>query len=396
MNFLKKNSARQELCKKRQEKKLPDMKRRLAWLGALALAFIVLGALAWHFLPMHYARFYLTRSALQTRGCLMDLWGKELKEEGTDETVLKLVADEVEWNGHSVLVLPGGFGISWEEQRNEENTFAQGSLDVYFLGAIRDGIHYWADQENAVISVPGITGAAIRTSQEALKKNIGFSIAPEDRIKLKDRMKTLKNDTVHMMNQSRMEFAGRNENNVTIQALVPSALFDAYLDQIADLLEDGPGKDTKEWAEMLRERKTQGDTQEILFTIDKQLHITEIRIEGLADMSLLLEPHDGLSMKSRVSLDGRELDVNARIYSGNGQAGKRTFQIPELAITYHNERFRLRLKLSGGYEGGKRSSEVLDYGKLSENGENSDGEVLQQQKDEFLKRAGQLGLDFYK
>lgn len=396
MNFLKKNSARQELCKKKQEKKPLGIKQRLTWIGALTLLFVVLGALAWRCLPMHYARFYLTRSALQTRGRLMDLWGKDLEGEGAEETSLKLVADEVEWNGHSVLVLPGGFGISWKEQRNEENTFAQGSLDVYFLGAIRDGIHYWADRENAVISVPGITGAAIRTSQEELTKSVGFSIVPEDRVKLKDRMKTIKKDTVHMMNQSGMEFMGRDKNDVTIKALVPSGLFDAYLGEIGELLEDVPGKDMKKWGQMLKEWKTQGDTQEILFTIDKQLHITEIRIEGLAHMSLLLEPHEGLSMNGWVSLQGRELGVSSRVYFGNGQEGKRAFQIPELNITYYNERFRLGLKLSGGYEGGKISSETLEYGKLSGTGEESAGDGLQGLKAEFLKRAGQLGLDFYK
>lgn len=387
MNFLKRNSDKQELCKKKQ---------RLAWIGALAAVVFVFGALAWRCLPVHYARFYLTRSALQTSGRLRDLWGKELEGEGVNETSLKLVADEVEWNGHSVLVLPGGFGILGVEQRNEDNTFAQGSLDVYFLGAIRDGIHYWANRENAVFLVPGITGETIRTSQESLKKAVGFSLVPEDRNKLIDWTKNLKKDTLHMMNQSRMELVGRDENGVTIMASVPSDLFDAYLNEIGDFLEEGPGKDMKEWAQMLKERKTQGDTQEILFAIDKQLHITDIRIQGLTDVSLLIEPDEELSVKGLVSLPGRELGVDSRVYFGNGQEGKRVFQIPELTITYHNETFRLRLKLSGGYEGSKVSSEALDYGKLSEAGERSAGEGLQEQMDEFLKRVGQLGLVFSK
>ena len=395
MNFLKKNSAKQGLCKVRKEKKPLGVKGWLACIGAGVLFFVVLGVLTWNYLPVYYARFYLTRSVLQTRGRLVDLWGKDPEGEGADEGSLKLVADEVEWNGHSVLVLPGGFGISWKEQRNEENTFAQGSLDVYFLGAIRDGIHYWADKENAVISVPGITGATIRTGQEALKEVVGFSLAPEEKGRLGDRMEILKKDAVHMMNRSQIEFTGRDKNGVTIKASVPSPLFDAYMSEIGELLEEGPGRDMKEWAQMLKERKTQGETQEILFSIDKQLHITDIKAEDLVDMSLLLEPNEGLEAAGSITLQEREFDVSTRVYFGNGQEGKRAFQIPELNITYHNERFRLGLKLSGGYEGGKVSSEILEYGKLSGTGGESADDGLRQIKDEFLKRAGQLSLDIY-
>ncbi len=395
MNFLKKNSAKQGLCKVRKEKKPLGVKGWLACISAGVLLFVVLGVLTWNYLPVYYARFYLTRSVLQTRGRLVDLWGKDPEGEGIDEGSLKLVADEVEWNGHSVLVLPGGFGISWKEQRNEENTFAQGSLDVYFLGAIRDGVHYWADKENAVISVPGITGATIRTGQEALKEVVGFSLAPEEKGQLRDRLETLKKDAVHMINRSQIEFTGRDKNGVTIKASVPSPLFDAYMSEIGELLEEGPGKDMKEWAQMLKERKTQGEIQEILFSIDKQLHITDIKAEGLVDMSLLLEPNEGLEAAGSITLQEREFDVSTRVYFGNGQEGKRAFQIPELNITYHNERFRLGLKLSGGYEGGKISSEILDYGKLSGTGGESADDGLRQIKDEFLKRTGQLSLDIY-
>ncbi|MFV0239336.1 MAG: hypothetical protein ACK5H4_04755, partial [Lacrimispora sphenoides] len=180
-----------------KEKKPPGIRRRLAWAGGVVLLLIVLGVWVWNYLPIHYARFYLTRSALQTRGRLMDLWGKDKEGEGAEEDSLKLIADEVDWNGHSVLILPGGFGINWKEQRDEKHTFSQGSLDVYFLGAIRDGVHYWADRDNALISIPGIKGPTIRTSQDTLKEVIGFSIVPEERDHLRDQLKTLKKDTVH-------------------------------------------------------------------------------------------------------------------------------------------------------------------------------------------------------
>lgn len=302
----------------------------------------------------------------------------------------------MEWNGHSVLILPGGFGINWKEQRDEKHMFAQGSLDVYFLGAIRDGIHYWADKDCAVISVPGIKGTTIRTSQDTLKKVTGFSIDPEERDRLRVQLETLKKDTIHMMNQSHIEFAGRNKNGVTIKASVPSGLFDTYVSEIGGLLKEGPGKDMKEWGQMLEERKTQGEAQEIVFTIDKGFHITEIKVEGLTDMSLMLESNGGLSVAGSIMLRERKLDMSAKVYFGNGQEGKRTFQIPELTITYHTERFRLGLKLSGGYEGGKISSDALEYGKLSETGKDSSSVGLQKVRDEFLKRAGELGLDFYK
>ena len=61
MNFLKKNSAKRvsfKIC------------------GAVLLV-AALAGLAWHYVPMHYARFYLTRGALHTRGKLMELWAKD-------------------------------------------------------------------------------------------------------------------------------------------------------------------------------------------------------------------------------------------------------------------------------------------------------------------------------
>ncbi len=396
MNFLKKNSARQGLCRFRQMKKHLKIRHWFVWTCAGVLLFLVLGTLAWRRLPEYYTRFYLTRSVLQTRGRLLDLWGKDPQGEGGDEDSVKLVADEVKWNGHSVLVLPGGFGISWKEQRNEENTFAQGSLDVYFLGAIRDGVHYWADKENAVISVPEITKTSVRTSQEALKEVMGFTIVPGDRNRMNDRLEVLKKEAIQMANQSQIKFMKRDKNGVTIEMSVPSGVFDAFLTEVGDILEDGSGKDIKEWGQMIKERKAPGETQEILFTIDKQLHITEVQAEGLADMSLLLEPHEGLRLDGKVWLRDRELGVASRVYFGNGKEGNRSFQIPELNITYYNGKFRLGLELSGGYEGGKVSPEVLDYGKLSGTGGGSADGGLQDVKDKFLKRAGQLGLDIDK
>jgi hypothetical protein len=42
-----------------------------------------------------------------------------------------------------------------------------------------------------------------------------------------------------MMNQSHMEFVGRDKNGVTIKVSVPSALFDTYLSEIGELLTKG-------------------------------------------------------------------------------------------------------------------------------------------------------------
>ncbi|WP_077612574.1 hypothetical protein [Clostridium sp. Marseille-P2415] len=389
MNSLKKNSARQESCKKNRGKKKAGNRLFLAGTVAAVLLLPVLGVMGWHYFPAYYAKFYLTRSALQTKGRFMDLWGKDKGDGDAYEDALKLVADEVEWNGHSVLVLPGGLGISWKEQRDEKNTFAQGNVDVYFLGAIREGVHYWADQENVVLMAPEINGASVRTSQDALKSVTGFSIIPDKKNRLSEKLQTLKKDTVNMISQSRIEFNGRDEKGVKIKASVPAGLFDSYLSEIGDFLGDGPGKDLKEW-------KTKGEIQEILFTIDKKLNITEIRVEGLADMSLLLESDGRVSAGGTVKLHEKEIHMNTKICFGNGQEGKRTFQIPELNITYHNEKFRLRLKLSGGYEGGRISAGALEYGRLSAaEGEPADG-GLQEVINTFFERIGKLGFDFNK
>ncbi|MEY8354209.1 hypothetical protein AALB39_12730 [Lachnospiraceae bacterium 54-53] len=374
--------------------KIPGIRPWMVRAGGAVLLLAVLGILAWHYLPVHYARFYLTRSALQTRGRLKELWGKDQGDGKAIEEALKLVADEVEWNGRSVLVLPGGLGISWKEQRDEKNTFAQGSLDVYFLGAIREGVHYWADQENVVFRIPGITGASVKTTQDTLKEVMGFSIVPEKKKRIKDTFETLKSDTIDMMKQSRIEFTGRDQTGVRIKAAIPADLFDSYLNKIGDLLTDSSAKDVKEWGVKLKERKTEGEVQEVFFSIDKNLNITEVRVEGLVEANLGLKSNDGVEVKGLVMADGRELLLNSRIYFGNGQEGKRAFQIPELNITYHNGRFRLGLKLSGGYEGGMISSQGLEYGKLAEEGGEPLEEGLKETKESFLEKIRILGFDF--
>jgi len=325
---------------------------------------------------------------------LMELWGKDQGEGEAYEEALKLVADEVEWNGHSILVLPGGLGISWKELRDEKNTFSQGRLDVYFLGAIREGIHYWADQENVVFLIPGITGASVTTTQDTLKEVMGFSIVPEKKNWLKDDFEDLKKDTINMIRQSRIEFTSRNKSGVTLRACIPAGLFDSYLSKTGDLLEGSSAKDMKEWGRMLKERKTEGEVQEVLFSIDKNLNITEVRVDGLGDMTLGLKSNGGVVIGGSLMLDQREILVDSKIYFGNGQEGTRAFQIPELNITYHNEKFRLGLKLSGGYEGGKVSSEALEYGKLSGAGEGLADNGLQEAKDSFLQKIQELGFDF--
>lgn len=393
MNFLKKNSARRGSCKKENGKKVLRIRPWMVRTAGAVLLLAVLGTLAWYYLPVHYARFYLTRSALQTRGRLMELWGKDQGEGKAYEDALKLVADEVEWNGHSILVLPGGLGISWKELRDEKNTFSQGSLDVYFLGAIREGIHYWADEENVVFLIPGITGASVTTTQDTLKEVMGFSIVPEKKNRLKDDFEDLKKDAINMIRQSRIEFTSRDKSGVKLRAGIPAGLFDSYLSKIGDLLEGGSAKDMKEWGFMLKEHKTEGEVQEVLFSIDKNLNITEVRVEGLGDMTLGLKSNGGVIIGGSVMLDQREILLDSKIYFGNGQEGKRTFQIPELNITYHNEKFRLGLKLSGGYEGGKLSSEALEYEKLSGAEEVPPDNGLQEAKDSFLQKIQKLGFD---
>lgn len=395
MNFLKKNSARRELCKKKEKKKNAVWKSALQ-ICALVLSLGAFAGLAWHYVPMYYAKFYLTRAALQTQGKLVKLWGKDQGEGDAYEEGLKLVADEVKWNGRSILVLPGGLGISWKEQRNGENTYAQGSLDVYFLGSIREGVHYMADQEKVVFRIPGITGAPINTTQDALKKVMGFSIVPQKKAEIGTNLETLKKDAVSMIVKSRIDFAGRNENGVKIKAQVPAALFDNYLKEAGEMLGDGPTKDLKEWGQLLAKRKTDGETQEVLFSVDKALNVTEIRVEGLGNASLGLESNGGLALGGSLMLEGRDVYADAKLYFGNGQEGKRTFQLTKLNITYRRDGFQLGLDLSGGYEGGRISSEVLETGTLAEEETGPGDGGLAAARDTFLKKVRNLGFDLNK
>lgn len=387
MNSLKKSSAKRESFKR---------KKGLFRICAVLLFLAVLAGLAWHYVPMYYARFYLTRAALLTRGKFVGLWGKDQGEGDAYEEALKLVADEVEWNGRSILVLPGGLGISWREQRDEKNTYAQGSLDVYFLGSIREGIHYMADQEKVVFRIPGIAEAPISTTQETLKEVMGFSIVPQKKEQVKTDLVTLQKDAVAMMMESRIDFAGREEGSVKIKAQVPASLFDDYLKEVGEILGEGPTKDLKEWGQLLKERRTDSEAQEVLFTIDKSLIITGIRVEGLGEGTLGLESNGGLALGGSLLLDGRQVLGDAKLYFGNGQEGKRTFQISKLNITYRKENFQLGLELSGGYEGGRIPSEDLEYKTLAgeETGPGDGG--LKAARDSFLKKIRNLGFDLNK
>ena len=181
----------------------------------------------------------MTRSALSTREQLLKLWNQDEGEGNAYEDSLKLVADEVRWNGHSILLLPGGLGISFTEQRSQGDAFSQGSLNVYFLGAIREGISYWADQENVVFHIPGITDISAQTTQESLRNSLGFTLTPGKKSDVKNRLETLGRDSLHMMAGSQIRFKTKDNVGVVITADVPAALFDEYLGQVGDFVSDG-------------------------------------------------------------------------------------------------------------------------------------------------------------
>ncbi|WP_367569062.1 hypothetical protein [Lacrimispora sp.] len=397
MNFWKKSSVKQELYKEDHENGTAKVPLKLAWTGVILfiLGVFVIGAR--NYIPKYYARFYLTRSVLHTRERLLDLWGEDGGKAGeARESFLKLKAEEARWNGHSILVLPGGLGVSWRHMKNEENTFAQGSLDVYFLGTVREGLDYWADEEYVLLQLPGAGGLSVKTSQDTLKKVTGFSVIPEKGNGPEDKIEILKKAAIDMMNRSELRFAGRDEGGVKLIARIPAPLFDQYLETVGNLLEEGASGDIKKWGQLLRERKTEGEAQEVLFAIDKKRNINSVAVEGLADASLVLKADDSASIKGRIGIGNREAGLEAVVYSGGGPKGRRAFQIPELNILYKKENISLDLKLSGGYEDGSIEKEKLEFSKLSSGEEEWGNERLQKEKEEFLKKARQLGFDFGK
>ncbi len=395
MNYWRKNSVRQESCKKEGKNKTAKINLWLVWAGVIIFMLAGFWVAERNFIPKYYPRFYLTRSVLQTRGRLLDLWGRDQGKAGdASESVLKLKAEDARWNGHSVLVLPGGLGVSWRQMKNDENTFAQGNLDVYFLGTVREGLDYWADEERLLLRLPGTGEISVKTSQAALKEAIGFSIIPEKENSPKEKLEVLKKDGINMMNQSEIQFVGRDEEGVRLKARIPAFLFEQYLDEVGMLLEDVPLSRVSKWGNLLKERKTKGEVQEILFTIDRKLNISSITVEDLAEASLLLEINKSVSIKGRIGMEGREAGLEAMVYSGGGPKGRRALQIPELTLSYEEEQVCLELKLSGGYEGGKTGGEELEYQKLSSADGDWNDESLQKEKEKFLKKVGQLGLDF--
>jgi hypothetical protein len=383
MNFSKKNSARPVSCKKK--------KKPLIWAAGIAVAITVLAAVGWHYLPIYYARFYLARSALQTQGIIKELWGSEKGDGSAYEDSFKLVADEAYLNGRSVLILPGGLGISVTEQRNLENTFAQGKIDVYFLGAIREGAQYWADPDQVVIQVPQISAALVKTTQSDVKDQIGVSPIPQKKEKMTNSLKQLEDHVIDVVGKSRVEFTGRDKNGVTIRALVPAEQFDSILKETGELLEEAPGKEPKSWAKLLKERRTEGENQEILFSIRKDLSISQVIIPDLAYAGFQKVENQGALLSGHITGAEGEISFDTTVYFGNADEEKRAFQIKELNIIYNRKDLNLRLKLSGNYEGGRISAGVLDQEKLSTDGENTVN--LSEIKDKFLAMVKVLGLD---
>lgn len=380
MNFLKKNSARLESCKKR----IP------VWAAAAVVAAIVLAA-GWHYIPIYYARFYLGRSALQTQGILKELWGSEKGEGDAYEDSFKLVADEALVNGKPVLVLPGGFGISLTKQRDLKNTFAQGKFDVYFLGAVREGAQYWADADQVVIRVPQISAALVKTTQTDVKDQLGVSPLPQQKENFGDKSGILMDHIRNMVKKSRVEFTERDKNGVTIRVLAPAEQFDSVLQETGALFEKGPGEELKSWEKFLEERKTEGDTQEILISIRKDLSISQVIIPDLAYAGFQQVENQGVFLSGHVTGPDREINFDTTVYFGNGSKEKRSLQIKELKIGYNKKDLNLKLKLSGGYEGGRISAGVLDHEKLSTQGEATVS--LSELKEKFLEMINFLGIE---
>ncbi|MFR3729615.1 hypothetical protein [Lacrimispora sp.] len=393
MNFLKKSLVKRESFKKKKGFHIPGVNPWVLKAVSAVLAAAVIFSIVWYVLPVYHAKYYLTRSALQTREHLRKLWDQNEGEGDAYEDYLKLVADEVKWNGHSVLLLPGGLGISFTEQRNQDETFAQGTLNVYFLGAIREGISYWANQDKVVFHIPGITQITAETSQNTLKDTLGIMVTPKKKREAVDRIRTLEKDTIHMMGKSQIRFSKRNSAGVVIEAEIPAAEFDSYLAKIGDYVLEGPLKDMKDWGQMLKDRKTQGETQKVTFVIDKSMNVSEVHVEGLGDLSLGLEGNGGLTFAGSVSLGGKVLSVDTKLYFGNGAEGKRSFQITQLDVTYNNGSFDLILELSGGYQGGRISSGAMEPDKLVSAEGQPEHDSLKEARDLFIKKIRILGFD---
>lgn len=381
MNFLKKNSARLESCKKR----IP------VWAAAAVVAVIVLAAAGWHYIPIYYARFYLGRSALQTQGILKELWGSEKGEGDAYEDSFKLVAGEALVNGKPVLVLPGGLGISLTKQRDLKNTFAQGKFDVYFLGAVQEGAQYWADADRVVIRVPQISAALVKTTQTDVKAQLGVSPLPQQNENFGNKFGILMDHIRDMIKKSRVEFTERDENGAAIRALVPAEQFDSVLQETGALFEEGPGEELKSWAKFLEERKTEGDTQEILISIRKDLSISQVIIPELAYAGFQRVENQGVLLSGHVTGPDREINFDTTVYFDNSSKEKRSLQIKELNIGYNKKNLSLKVKLSGGYEGGRIPAGVLDHEKLSTQGEATVS--LSELKEKFLELINFLGIE---
>lgn len=393
MSSLKKNLVKQDCSNNKKKFHIPGVKPWGVKLCTLALALGIIFSVVWYVLPRYYAKFYLTRSALSTREQLLKLWNQDEGEGNAYEDSLKLVADEVRWNGHSILLLPGGLGISFTEQRNQGDAFSQGSLNVYFLGAIREGISYWADQENVVFHIPGITDISAQTTQESLRNSLGFTLTPGKKSDVKSRLETLGKDSLHMMASSQIRFKTKDKDGVVITADVPAALFDEYLGQVGDFILDGPLKDMKEWGQMLKDERTQGESRRITFTIDKNMNLNKIEVDGLGYFSMATENNGGLSLDGKAALQGREFAVDSKLFFGNGVEGKRSFQISSLNITTDNGKSSLRLELSGGYQGGKISSGIMEQDKFNTGKEQPEHNSIDDYKEKFLKKISLLGFD---
>ena len=196
-----------------------------------------------------------------------------------------------------------------------------------------------------------------------------------------------------MMAGSQIRFKTKDNVGVVITADVPAALFDEYLGQVGDFVSDGPLKDNKEWGQMLKDERTQGESRRITFTIDKSMNLNKIEVDGLGYFSLVTENNGGLSLDGKASLQGREFAVDSKLFFGNGVEGKRSFQISSLNITTDDGKKSLRLELSGGYQGGRISSGIMEQDKFNTGKEQPEHNSIDDYKEKFLKKISLLGFD---
>ena len=322
MSGWKKSSLRLVSCKKWL---------LFAILGAVVVVVLLLES------PALRPRVSLLRAAARTDQKLRRLFGEMPGSGKATKQYAKVILDEVTENGSSILVLPGGLGFAWSEQLQGE--IGVGSLDIYFMGTIKKGVHY--------TGIPLDQGHA----------------------------ESLREKAIAMVIKGEVNFVDHK-----IAVRVHGKDFDAVLDEVSQMLIDF-GEPLSDWESVLPK---DGNDRTLYFTLNGKREITEVAVQGLGTCKLDISGKEiFLNLSWAYGERSVALEAQAKLDGANG------VRVSHAKLTADEPGKNLVIGASGVYTREKAAPDPVD---TEDPGEASALLAMQALENLFLENVSALGI----